>query len=201
VPKYGIRLPTTVLQKRHPSFPQPEAKTSINIMVALSETFEVVEHRLARLVNEAIKYKFGTNGGDRCIRPDDLVIDPSAGTQTYYFRDEAIYNKGPWKDFLDYNADGSLPPHTTSQKLFQDVDKAIIDGDVIVKLVDTPGEAIDWDDLRGWHYHSPGDNFNDDFKNPRGGNDKDASMKCWVYICNSRGDGGDDSKEDEGVAE
>jgi hypothetical protein len=153
-------------------------------MVTLSTTSEAVEHRLTRLVNEAIKDKFGTNGGDRCIRPDGLVINPSVGTQTYYFRDEAIYNKGPWKDFLDYNSDGRLPPNTTSQKLFQDVDKAIIDGDVIVKLVDTPGEAIDWDDLRGWHYHSPGDSFNDNFKSifPRGGNEKDAGMKYCVYI-------------------
>ena len=56
--------------------------------------------------------------------------------------------------------------NTTPRKLFQAVDKAIIEGDIIVKLVDTSGQCIDWDDLRGWHYHSPGDNFNDEFDHP-----------------------------------
>ncbi len=129
----------------------------------LSEPIRAVKDRLARLVNEAIKYKFGVNGRDRRIYRADLVIDPSAGVQTYYFRDEAMYNKGPWKDFVDSKVNGRLPLNTTAQKLFRDVDKAIINGNIIVKLVDTPGQVIDWDDLRGWHYHSPSDNFNDEF--------------------------------------
>jgi hypothetical protein len=112
-------------------------------MVALSETIEAVEHRLTHLVNEAIKDKFGASGADRRIRPSDLIIDPSAGVQTYYFRDEAIHNKGPWADFVNYDAGGRLPPNTTAKELVKNVDKAIIDGDIIVKLVDTPGEEID----------------------------------------------------------
>lgn len=66
-----------------------------------------------------------------------------------------MYNKGLWKDFVNYNTKGRLPPNTTAQKLFLDVDKAIIDRDIIVKLVDTPGQVIDWDDLRGSlsHFH------------------------------------------------
>ncbi len=99
-------------------------------MAALSETIRAVENRLVRLVNEAIKYKFGINGKDRRIRPADLVIDPSGGVQTYYFRDEAVYNKGPWKDFVDYSISGRLPLNTTAQKLFLDVDKATIDGNI-----------------------------------------------------------------------
>jgi len=50
---------------------------------------------LTRLVNKAIKDKFNTNNRDRYIRPDGLIINPSVNTQTYYFRDKAIYNKGP----------------------------------------------------------------------------------------------------------
>jgi hypothetical protein len=147
-------------------------------MEPLSEIIRTVENRLVRLVNEAIKYKFGINGEDRRIRLADLVIDPSTGVQNYYFRDEAVYNKGPWKDFVDYSISGRLPPNTTVQKLFLDVDKAIIDGDIIVKLIDTPGQAIDWDDLRGWHYHSPGGNFNDDFDHsiPRESDDRKFRM-------------------------
>jgi len=63
-------------------------------MVALSKAIRGVEHCLTRLVNEAIKYKFGFNTADRYIHPDDLIIDPSADEQTYYFRNEAVYNKG-----------------------------------------------------------------------------------------------------------
>jgi len=174
-------------------------------MAALSETIRTVENRLVRLVNEAIKYKFGVNGKDRRIRPADLIIDPSAGVQTYYFRDEAVYNKGPWKYFVDYNTSGRLPPNTTAQKLFLDVDRAIIDGDIIVKLVDTPGRAIDWGDLRGWHYHSPGGNFNDEFDHsiPRESDDKDVRMGYYVYIHCSKGndcegdDNGDDDEDDD----
>jgi hypothetical protein len=48
-------------------------------MVTLSTTFEAVKHRLTRLVNKAIKNKFGTNSGDCYIRPNSLVINPSVG--------------------------------------------------------------------------------------------------------------------------
>ena len=178
-------------------------------MEPLSEIIRTVENRLVRLVNEAIKYKFGIDGEDRRIRLADLVIDPSTGVQNYYFRDEAVYNKGPWKDFVDYSISGRLPPHTTAQKLFLDVDKAIIDGDIIVKLIDTPGQAIDWDDLRGWHYHSPGGNFNDDFDHiiPRDSNDRKFRMGYYVYIHGSKGndcggnddgDNGDDDENEDG---
>ena len=64
-------------------------------MAALSETIRVVENRLIRLINKAIKYKFGINSRDHCIRPTNLVIDPSASVQTYYFQVKAIYNEGP----------------------------------------------------------------------------------------------------------
>jgi hypothetical protein len=59
------------------------AKTPTNI-AALSETIRTVKNRLVRLINEAIKYKFGVNGKDRRICPIDLVINPSGGVQTYY---------------------------------------------------------------------------------------------------------------------
>jgi len=111
-------------------------------MIALSETIKTVKNRLVRLVNEAIKYKFGVNSKDRRIRPTNLVINPSANIQTYYFRDKAVYNKGPWKYFVNYNTSGRPLPKTTAQKLFLDVDRAIIDRDIIVKLVNTPGQAI-----------------------------------------------------------
>ena len=39
-------------------------------MVALSEAIKTVEHRLVRLVNEAVKYKFGVDAGNRVIHPD-----------------------------------------------------------------------------------------------------------------------------------
>jgi hypothetical protein len=120
-----------------------------------------------------------------------------------------VYNKGPWKDFVDYSTSGRLLPNTTAQKLFLDVDKAIIDGDIIVKLIDTPGQAIDWDDLRGWHYHSPGGDFNDDFDHsiPRESDDKKFRTGYYVYIHGSKGndcagnddgDNGDDDKDNDG---
>ncbi|XMA13693.1 hypothetical protein WAI453_006484 [Rhynchosporium graminicola] len=157
-------------------------------MVTFSKTIEELEDRLTRLVNEAIKYKFGTNAGDRLIRPADLVIDPSARVQTYYFRDEAVYDEGPWKDFVDYKVSGRLTTSTTAQELFQDVDKVILDGDIIVKLVDTPGQLIDWDDLRGWHYYSPGDTFNDGFEHRLLSSDdveEDCTVSCYVCIYSS----------------
>ena len=158
-------------------------------MVTFSKTIEDLENRLTRLVNEAIKDKFGIKGGDHRIRPADIVIDPSAGIQTYYFRDEAVYNEGPWKDFVDYKVDGRLTMNTTPQKLFQAVDKAIIEGDIIVKIVDTPGQCIDWDDLRGWHYHSPGDSFNDGFDHPltSRSHEEDPSARFCVCIYSSGG--------------
>ena len=144
---------------------------------------------MTRLVNEAIKYKFGTNGGHRRIHPADIVTDSSAGVQTYFIRDEAAYNEGPWKDFVDYKVKERLPKNKTPRKLFQDVDKAIIDGDIIVKLVDTPGQLIDWDDLRGWHYHSPGDKFDDEFHHPLSSRtgDENPSVRFCVCIYTSRG--------------
>jgi hypothetical protein len=78
-------------------------------MAALSEIIRTIENRLVRLINEAIKYKFGINGKDHCIYLTDLVIDPSAGVQTYYFRDKVVYNKGPWKDYIDYSTSRRLP--------------------------------------------------------------------------------------------
>ncbi|PMD55491.1 uncharacterized protein K444DRAFT_633625 [Hyaloscypha bicolor E] len=174
-------------------------------MAALSETIRTVENRLVRLVNEAIKYKFGVNGKDRRIRPADLVIDPSVSIQTYYFRDKAVYNKGPWKDFVNYNTSGKLPPNTIVQKLFLDIDKAVIDGDIIVKLVDTPGQAIDWDNLREWHYYSPGIKFNNEFDHSlswESGN-KDVRMGYYVYINYSKGndcegnENGEDNKDNK----
>jgi hypothetical protein len=50
-----------------------------------------------------------------------------------------VYNKGPWKDFVDYNTSRRLLLNTIAQKLFLDVDRAIINRDVIVKLIDTLG--------------------------------------------------------------
>ncbi|PVH70129.1 hypothetical protein DL98DRAFT_521781, partial [Cadophora sp. DSE1049] len=35
-----------------------------------------------------------------------------------------------------------------------------------MKLVDTRGQLINWDDMRGWHYHPPGDKFDDNFDQP-----------------------------------
>jgi hypothetical protein len=49
------------------------------------------------------------------------------------------------------------------KKLFEKINKAIINGDIIIKLIDTLGEEIDWDDLRGWYYHPLGVEFNDAF--------------------------------------
>lgn len=94
---------------------------------------------MIRLVNEAIKYKFGINSGHCHIHPADIITDPSASIQTYFFRDEAVYNKGPWKDFIDYKVKGRPPKNKTPRKLFQDINKVIINKDIIVKLVDTPG--------------------------------------------------------------
>ncbi|CZT07022.1 uncharacterized protein RAG0_12609 [Rhynchosporium agropyri] len=166
-------------------------------MATLSNTIEDVERRLTRLVNEAIKYKFGINGRHRRIHRVEIVNDAVAGTQTYYLRDEAIYNEGPWRDFVDYKLNGRLTTKGTPRKLFQDVDKAIIDGDIIVKLVDTPGQMIDWEDLRGWHYHTPGDKFNDEFDHmlPSKDNDANPTLKCCVYICNSGRDFGRNDEE------
>ena len=48
-------------------------------MTALSETIKTVENRLVRLVNEAIKYKFGINNKDCRICLVDLIIDPFNG--------------------------------------------------------------------------------------------------------------------------
>jgi hypothetical protein len=110
-------------------------------MAALSETIRAVKNRLVRLINEAIKCKFGINGGDGRICPKDLVIDPSASMQSYYFRDKAVYNKGPWKAFVNYNIGVGPLLNTTLQKLFLDINEAIIDGDIIVKLI-SPGQVI-----------------------------------------------------------
>jgi hypothetical protein len=63
--------------------------------------------------------------------------------QTYYFYNEAMYNKGLEKDYVDYNANGRLLLNIIAQKLFLDVYKAIINGDIIAKLIDTPGQVID----------------------------------------------------------
>lgn len=60
-----------------------------------------------------------------------------------------MHNKGPWRDFVNYSANGRFPLNTIAQKLFLDVDKAIIDGNIIVKLVNTLGQEINWDNLRG----------------------------------------------------
>ncbi|CZT53513.1 uncharacterized protein RSE6_15128 [Rhynchosporium secalis] len=166
-------------------------------MVTLSNTIEDVENRLTRLVNEAIKYKFGSNGRHRRIHHVDIVSDAVVGDQTYYIRDEAIYNEDPWRDFVDYKVNGRLTTNETPRKLFQDVDKAIIDGDIIVKLVDTPGQLIDWEDLRGWHYHSPGDKFNDEFDHilPSKGNDADPTLRCCVSIYSTGRDFGGNGEE------
>ena len=77
--------------------------------------------------------------------------------------------------------------NTTPRKLFQAVDKAIIEGDIIVKLVDHPGQCIDWDDLRGWHYHSPGDSFDDEFDHllPSRSYEEDPSARFCVCIYSS----------------
>ena len=69
---------------------------------------------------------------------------------------------------------------------------------------------INWHNLRGWHYYSPGDNFNNEFNHtlPRESDDEDVHMGYCVYILGSRGDNceRDDDKDgdedqDKGVEE
>ena len=115
-----------------------------------------------------------------------------------------MHNKGPWRDFVNYSANGRFPLNTIAQKLFLDVDKAIIDGNIIVKLVNTLGQEINWDNLRGQHYYSPGDNFNDKFNYtlPLESDDDNVCLGYCVYIHGSRrddceGDGDEDGDRDQ----
>ncbi|PVH67419.1 hypothetical protein DL98DRAFT_523355 [Cadophora sp. DSE1049] len=56
-------------------------------------------------------------------------------------------------------------------------------------LVDIPGQLIDWDDLRSWHYHPPGDKFDDDFDQPPppASDDTDPRGRFCVCIYSSGG--------------
>lgn len=57
-----------------------------------------------------------------------------------------------------------------------------------MKLINTPGHFIDWDDPRGWPHYSPGDRFNHDFNYyvPSGSYEGDSSVRICVCICSSR---------------
>jgi hypothetical protein len=75
----GPRFYQYVIPSIHPGNQFKIIDLLVEIMVALSEAIKTVEHRLVRLVNEAIKYTFSVDAGNRVIHPDHLIIDPSDG--------------------------------------------------------------------------------------------------------------------------